>query len=292
MHASSWASQDAPGNRTLLRAALIWAGQFRAPPTHTRWCRENVMPHAAVVFPRTAVEIQHRDRPTVIATPNVVMLYNDEQPYRAELLSPEGDRCEWLHVRRDVLFDAVRRFDPTVEERPDAPFPFSWGPCDGQTYLRQRRIFHACMERTHRSALELEEQFLRLVDAVVTETFTMHGFRPSADDFNRQHRHLANEVIRQLVRAPSGPHSLEGLASAVGVSVYHLCRLFRRQTGCSIHRYWTDLRLRLSLERLVDRSTSIATVALLSGFSSQSHYTDAFRARFRTTPAAWRRSLC
>jgi AraC-like DNA-binding protein len=56
----------------------------------------------------------------------------------------------------------------------------------------------------------------------------------------------------------------------------------------SFHRYLTRLRLRAALERLPDAS-DLTALALELGFSSHSHFTDAFRREFRRTPSEARR---
>ena len=52
-----------------------------------------------------------------------------------------------------------------------------------------------------------------------------------------------------------------------------------------IHRYLTQLRLRSSLERLADGANDLTALALELGFSSHSHFTDAFRREFGHAPS-------
>jgi AraC-like DNA-binding protein len=75
----------------------------------------------------------------------------------------------------------------------------------------------------------------------------------------------------------------------MGVSPFHLCRLFRRETGYSLHQYRTELRLRWSLQPLAD-DVDILTVALAAGFSHHSHFTAAFRNTFGLRPSEFRRA--
>jgi AraC-like DNA-binding protein len=79
--------------------------------------------------------------------------------------------------------------------------------------------------------------------------------------------------------------SLRELAAVAGYSVFHLCRVFRAQTGTTIHGFRRELRLHHALARLLDGSEPLAEIALGTGFASQSHLTNQFRARFGITPA-------
>jgi AraC-like DNA-binding protein len=83
--------------------------------------------------------------------------------------------------------------------------------------------------------------------------------------------------------------TLGDVARAVHSSPYHLARVFQQQNGVPIHRYLTRLRLRASLERLQDGAGDLTALALGLGFSSHSHFSDAFRREFGCTPSAVRR---
>ena len=55
-----------------------------------------------------------------------------------------------------------------------------------------------------------------------------------------------------------------------------------------LHRYLTRLRLRAALERLAGGANDLTALALDLGFSSHSHFADAFRREFGRTPSAVR----
>ncbi|MBV9078163.1 MAG: helix-turn-helix transcriptional regulator [Methylobacteriaceae bacterium] len=83
--------------------------------------------------------------------------------------------------------------------------------------------------------------------------------------------------------------SLTEMARLVGLSAPYFSHAFRTAVGEPPYRYL----LRRRCERactLMEGPTSIAEIALAVGFSSQSHFTTAFRRLMGTTPAAWRRA--
>ena len=82
---------------------------------------------------------------------------------------------------------------------------------------------------------------------------------------------------------------LGDLAEAVSRSPYHLCRTFKRETGMQLHHYLNRLRLRSSLDRILERRASLSDLAGALGYSSHSHFGAAFREEFHTTPSEFRR---
>lgn len=103
-----------------------------------------------------------------------------------------------------------------------------------------------------------------------------------------QHRRLI-----ELIHAdPAADLSLERLADAVGLSVYHFVRVFKSTFGTTPHRYVQDQRVEaaaVALQR--SKQSSIAEIALAHGFASQTHLTSLMRRRFGVTPGAMRRQV-
>jgi len=85
-----------------------------------------------------------------------------------------------------------------------------------------------------------------------------------------------------------GAISLSDVAAAAGVTPVYLTQLFKRSLGLNLYQYVTALRLNESLFALLD-APDLTTLALDLGFSSHSHFTSVFRARFGTTPSCIRR---
>jgi len=81
------------------------------------------------------------------------------------------------------------------------------------------------------------------------------------------------------------PITLGDIASRLGVSVFHLCRVFHRATGATLHEYRHQLRLRWSREHMLSTTPgALVQCALDAGFSSHSHWGAAFRVTFGVTP--------
>lgn len=139
---------------------------------------------------------------------------------------------------------------------------------------------------TDGSALALA--FVRAVFSGVEDQFTSRGEgRPHP----LRWRALADSVKLELGSMPAAPHKIKELAVRLDVSPFHLARVFRAETGLSIHQYLLRVRMAGALARLCDDSASISRLALDLGFSSHSHFTVAFQRLFGASPGSWRSSL-
>ncbi|QKC97414.1 helix-turn-helix domain-containing protein [Mesorhizobium sp. NZP2298] len=85
--------------------------------------------------------------------------------------------------------------------------------------------------------------------------------------------------------------SVDELAALAKLSPKHFTQAFSRTFGMAPHRYLLDLRLDHATRLLSDEAMTIAEVAYLSGFSSQSHLTAAMRKYRGTTPTRFRSSI-
>ncbi|MEQ1894936.1 MAG: AraC family transcriptional regulator [Planctomycetota bacterium] len=90
---------------------------------------------------------------------------------------------------------------------------------------------------------------------------------------------------------PRAPWTLATLATHVGLHPSHLARAFRAAFDATVGDYLRALRVDELARHLALERRPVAELADDLGFADQSHATRAFRARFATTPAAWRRAF-
>ncbi len=77
---------------------------------------------------------------------------------------------------------------------------------------------------------------------------------------------------------------LEGIASASGVSKFHLARLFAYTYGHPVMRYVRLRRLTRAARQLADGAPDILSVAMASGYASHEAFSRAFRDHFGVAP--------
>ena len=276
-------------DRIVFDSGLVRVGAFRCHPDDPSFHDSGPARNCCFVFPRTAVEIQHEHERAFVANPNVVTFYNQGQAYLRNAVSIEGDRCDWFGVEIDVVQDVVRTFDSALDAHSDRPFNFTRGWADASTYLSQRRLFEQVVAGTVQEPLMVEETVVSLLDQVVRSAYKTTALtRPSV--VGAKQRDIVHHIEFVLSRQWGECLSLRDLANEVGISVYHLCRMFRRATGSTLHQYRQKLRVRWSLEGVMESSRSLVDIALDAGFSSHSHYTSSFRQEFAQTPSSVRAS--
>lgn len=263
-------------------------GTFRCRPWEPWFEDSGPISGHLIVFPRTSVCITHAGSRPIVTDPNLVMLYNDRQEYRRGKISERGDLCEWFEFAPEIVQEAVRPFDPAVDDR--RPFRLTHGPSDTRSYLLQRQIVEQIAGQKQPDQMYVEEMMLAVLNAVVRSAYQSAGKKTGASDRQRDSAtiELIYGVKHVLATRFTERITLDQIAQAVYCSPYHLCRIFRQQTGSSIHAYLNHLRLRTALEYLSEGADDLAALGVALGYSSHSHFTQAFKRAFGTSPSALR----
>ena len=81
------------------------------------------------------------------------------------------------------------------------------------------------------------------------------------------------------------------IASEVDIHPFHLSKVFRQFNQQSIGEFVNRLRIQFACGELGKLETSLADIAMASGFADQSHFTRIFKERTGMTPGAFRQSL-
>lgn len=85
--------------------------------------------------------------------------------------------------------------------------------------------------------------------------------------------------------------TLSDVARAASLSKFHLCRLFRRETGFAFRDYLQGLRVQRARELLADPRLTVTEVAYAVGFNDLSHFDKVFRRIAGVPPSEYRRTL-
>jgi AraC family transcriptional regulator len=86
-----------------------------------------------------------------------------------------------------------------------------------------------------------------------------------------------------------GPITLEDLANVARMSTYHFAHAFRAQTGLPPYKYVQRRRIERSRRLLDADQRPVGEVAQQMGYSSQAHFSTAFRRELGITPREYRR---
>lgn len=277
---------DAPSPSGILyRSALVIVGTFRAHPDHPHFRDSGPTKHSIFVFPRTSVVIRHAGGRSFTADTSTVTYYNQGQRYTRRSVDPRGDLCEWFSVDDRVLRDVLADHDPGVRDREDEFFTFSHGPSDSASYLLQRVIVRHLLAGGEPDRLGVDEMVIEVLERVIALIYSS----PASGSSAGRGRRVSETVKEVLHESFDHSPSLEEIADATAVSVYHMCREFRKETGTTIHRYRNQLRLRKALDLVASPDSDLSRVAVRLGYSSHSHFTASFRQAFGLTPSRFRR---
>lgn len=262
----------------LFGGPLFSVTEFHCPPDDPAWSSSNLIQSRSpiLVFPRQPVGIRHSDRPRVLATPNVVMLYNPAQEFQRELRDARGDSCIYVTIHEPALAE----LEPASEVVADGRLAGTYVPCPPTSYLQQHVLGRRLSSHTL-DPLAAEEATWSLVSRVLAR-------RPQGPAAKRSHHELAEAAKERIVETLGESVSLAQLGKQLGVSPFHLARTFRAQTGFTLHQFRTQLRLRRALVELDREGRNLTRLAFDLGFASHSHFTDTFRREFGLPPSAVR----
>jgi len=98
-------------------------------------------------------------------------------------------------------------------------------------------------------------------------------------------------IDHHLCDEEEGRVALRAVARDVGMSYFHFSRAFKQSMGMTATNYIAERRIERAKKMLEETELPISEIALRSGFSSQSHFTTAFRRLAGATPKAFRAAL-
>jgi AraC family transcriptional regulator len=103
---------------------------------------------------------------------------------------------------------------------------------------------------------------------------------------------LAPVVLRQVLDWVEAnlaqPLLLSDLAAQAALSEYHFARMFRQSMGVAPHQYVMHRRMVQAKAQLLNTQLPLTAIAMASGFSSASHFSNRFRAVYGMTPSQLR----
>lgn len=259
----------------------LWRCEASEPGSHPP---ERTAEHQ-VVFPTHGTYGRTIDGVREVLDATRVVYFNPGEWYAVDHPRGGGDRCTVLSLEA-ALVEALAATDRGLREAAahGPRFARTSRPSHGRLHMAQRRLVLR-LERGDADPVALEQTVFDLVRAALPA-----GGRPPGDRRGaRAERSHARAVARALDKIHGefrSPLTVTEIAGAAAYSPFHLGRVFRARTGLTLHRYINRLRLREALEEVVDGGRSIGAIALHYGFSSHSHFSEAFRSEFGTSPRA------
>lgn len=100
---------------------------------------------------------------------------------------------------------------------------------------------------------------------------------------------LARRAVALVDAAPARRHTVAEIAAALGISPRRVPTLFRARTGTSFREYCLEARLRRARVLVGETDLPLGTIARMLGYADHTLLSKQFRARFGSSPRAYRR---
>jgi AraC-like DNA-binding protein len=152
------------------------------------------------------------------------------------------------------------------------------------------RVRELCMNAiyTHRPEETADMYMLSVLFELLSQNKVQNkdsrGSIPSASDMSA-HVYNAIAYMSKNYRSSIG---VSDVAAAAHVSEKYLRELIKKETGKSVQRYLTDLRLSAAKNLLSNSKYNIGEVANLSGFGEYRNFVRIFKERYGITPTEYR----
>jgi AraC family transcriptional regulator len=271
--------------RVLLASPLIGVHQLTCLRAQRGLSCEECKTEHALGLTLSGVNVHHVGGRAYTASPSHVMLSNRGEAYRVSHPYGSGEVQLAFVPRDDLLIDLVAERDPAVQDRRERPFREHQLPAGAHLHFAAQ-LFMAAAAAGTATLVELEETAIALLRRLLSAAAPA----PAAAD-TRRDQELVQRARAALAGLYDRPISLHDIAASAGVSVYHLCRVFRRATGGTLWRELQALRVDAALARLAHGEHDLTAIGLAVGFAHRSHFATAFRRRLGLTPSQARRIL-
>lgn len=221
---------------------------------------------------------------THVLRPYDVVLVRQGAIHKAQIDPSQRYERVILYISPEFL-----RAQSTAGSRLDACFRL---PADGQSFvLRPEAGRRAALLRTL-DALEAEERSTAyghdlLARAQMLQLLVMLGRGLDDDGVNYAPSEHCNEktaaILEYLNTHLTEDVSIDALADTFYLSKYYMMRMFRAETGFTIHGYLTDKRLRVARD-LIAQGMRTTDACFQCGYHDYSAFSRAYKKRFQVSP--------
>jgi len=233
-----------------------------------------------LVFPYRGLYLRHVASEQTVADANHVLFFNADQGYQVSHPLEGGDACLSLSLSNALLAELAPK--ALLHAGENAVFRAQSQRIDARAQalvaLLRHNLAHGSIE-----PLEAEALVLTLVSRSL-------GPRTSrAPGSTHARRRLADRVKMLLASDLSRRWTLAEIGAQIGCSAVYLTQVFKQVEGVPLYRYQLQLRLARALDRL-GSAEDLSALAAELGFSSHSHFANAFRQSFGRSPTEFRQA--
>lgn len=130
-----------------------------------------------------------------------------------------------------------------------------------------------------RSGSELKRIALELLPPLLQDTLPAH-YSGTNKEVRSAMLYIQYHYMRKL--------TLEEIAAVVNLDKSYLCRLFKRETGCSVFQYLNEQRMQRAAELIARGNTYVREVAEAVGIEDPFYFTRIFKKAFGVSPSEYK----
>jgi AraC-like DNA-binding protein len=262
----------------LFAAEGVSIEEIRVQERQPRWCPPEMHgQHRLIMVRRGSFRLRIRGWETV-ADPLVAYFARPGDEQRIAHQVGRQDMCTAVTMADSVLAELVG--DQLAS--PDLPLLTT-----GRIDLAHRMLTVRARDRRTDQFELVERALLLLGEALRAARSTRRTGRPRA----AASRHRLAWSAREALVADPAIGGLSVLAARLGVSAPHLSRVFREETGETLTRFRTRVRIGLFLERIEAGERDLAALAAELGFADHAHLTRTVREELGCPPTHVRKLL-
>jgi len=271
---SSFTSQVLLSTETLTLRDVHCTGTCRHRST------EECAASTQLVFPYRGFYLRHVASDQTVADANHVLFFNAEQGYQVSHPLEGGDACLSLSLSNALLAELAPK--ALVHAGEGTIFRAQSQRIDARAQALVALLRH---NLEHGSIEPLEAEALTLT--LVCRSLGPRTSRTPGSTHAR--RRLADRVKMVLASDLSRRWTLADIGKEIGSSPVYLTQVFKQVEGVPLYRYQLQLRLARALD-LLAKVEDLSALAAELGFSSHSHFANAFRQTYGRSPTEFRQA--
>lgn len=280
----SWDTDHlAPVETLLFQSSLVKVGSFVCAANHPCFAVSESLDNDVFVMPKMPLWLRRDDDEYRFVEPGSVLMHRAGQTLERRHAANFGERTYWFGIHPEQFADALRRYRLPANDM--------GGALNVEPKFRYRlALLIKQLEAGSADRVAVEAEVLGLFFEICRKRAERRQSSSVAKTRTAlRQRRLVDRARAVLDANLSDNVSLESVADAVGTSLYHLCRVFRDNTGLTMHAYRTRQRLWYVVDQLVTGDASnLSKLAVDQGFSSHSHLNRVFRKQMGLPPSSLR----
>ncbi len=175
----------------------------------------------------------------------------------------------------NIMPEVMRELSLEITGKPDLPY-FTKQVVENSDCLAILKDLHSILMLPSED-LKKEELFYFLLEQLIEE------YAPPLQSVATQANPQITAICEYIEKNYASNVSLDDLSTLTQWSKYHLLRTFTKQKGISPYSYLEAIRIGQA-KKLLEEGLAPAQVALQTGFSDQSHFTNFFKKFIGLTP--------